>query len=56
MIGDAFAAYLTLEDINSASETLAADFDNVYVGGFASEAALVENELNMLAGPTPSTR
>ena len=46
--GDAFAAYLTLEDINSASETLAADFDNVYLGVFASEAAVVDNELTTL--------
>lgn len=42
---DAFAAYLSLDDINTNSEALAADFDNAYIGTFADEDTLVENEL-----------
>lgn len=46
--GPAFAAYLSLEDIDAASDSLADDYENAYVGTYLDEDALIENELSSL--------
>lgn len=43
--GAAFAAYLSLEDVNTASATLINDYENAYVGTYLDEETFVESEL-----------
>jgi len=46
--GAAFAAYLSLEDVNTASEFLSDDFDNTYIGSYLDEDTFIENQLTSL--------
>lgn len=42
---EAFAAYLSLEDVNTESGTLAEDYENAFIGTYVDEDALAEHEL-----------
>lgn len=44
----AFAAYLSLDDVSPIAESLGDDFENVYVGTYLDERALVDDQLEAL--------